>query len=1049
MINFADKFLKQNPQSMMIRRYALAFLLGICMLGTPLFGQVSMTIATETATAGSTVDVDVTVNDFVDVGLFEFGITYDDAILQFADILNVNGDLDGFDSGAFATPPALSEGSINCNFFNGEIVQNLPDGAVLFTIRYTVVGAECAEGDITFNPGAFFSDETGNNATPIITNDGAVNVDGVDCGGGGGGGDATFNGASVTACPGESVCVPITVMGFSDANGIGSSEGLILWDETVLTFVEVQNVNLPSSYDDVLQAPGQYKYLWFNSSASQYEGLEDGETLFEMCFDVIGDVGESTDIELIDWEWTDNDGTVLPLFTVSNGFVEIVDKPTEQFEIAVADAGIFMDENGCLDITVNNFQDILALEFRITWDASVTTFESVVAGIQNLNSELGITGGQFNYNPPDNFLTFSWTSGSGLGLDVADGTVLFQICFEATGDCDQTGAVQIVPNGGSTIIVGEESNGSSVNLPASQISVTQGSVTVDCIITCEVVQITGACEGVASGSVIASIENGCSCSWANASGTVVSTDCNLLGVEAGTYTNTVTCPDGQGCTLEATVPELSGPTVVIDITNASCGNLGALDVTVSDVAGDFDFVWSNNSDVLDPTGLMPGTYTITVTDETTGCMTERSATITDQILPLTATAVATDAACFGESTGSIFVDADGGCMPFMYAWSGGLSGENPMGVAAGMYTVTVTDAEGTTATASATVAQPASALAQDGTEVIVASSGSNGSISLMATGGTAPYTYSWSNTVEDMTGMLTGLAAGDYSVTITDANGCTIELGPFTVPVDNTSSGPSISVTTNNFNGSGTSCFDSMDAIISVTISAGDLPGTLVLSGTAAESQTVTVFGTQSFTGLGGGDYTITFMDAASEVVTASVTIAAAPQLIIDEDSEIGCETLADGFIDADISGGTGSYTLNWNDDPSLMGASLDGLTAGTYTLMVTDENGCEAMEMFFLQSCIPPGDECYEFPKIITPNGDGVNEFFSANCLLDAPALLTIYDRWGRMIFTQDNYDGSWNGVDSRGTDVIEGGYMYVLQISFPQGRQQVLKGTVTVLRD
>src|SRR5206468_2833356 len=127
---------------------------------------------------------------------------------------------------------------------------------------------------------------------------------------------------------------------------------------------------------------------------------------------------------------------------------------------------------------------------------------------------------------------------------------------------------------------------------------------------------------------------------------------------------------------------------------------------------------------------------------------------------------------FGGSTGAIDLTVSGGTAPYSYLWSTGAMSEDLSALAAGLYSVTVTDAKGCTATQSVTIAQPAAALAVGETHVDVSCvGGSNRSTRLRGTGGTAPYSYTWGNgaTRQD----LSALTAGMYSVTVTDAKGCT------------------------------------------------------------------------------------------------------------------------------------------------------------------------------------------------------------------------------------------------------------------------------------
>ncbi len=138
---------------------------------------------------------------------------------------------------------------------------------------------------------------------------------------------------------------------------------------------------------------------------------------------------------------------------------------------------------------------------------------------------------------------------------------------------------------------------------------------------------------------------------------------------------------------------------------------------------------------------------------------------------LAGSAIATDALCNGAADGSVDLTVSGGTAPFTYAWDNGETTEDISALAAGTYNVTITDANGCTATASAVVGEPTllagSAVATDA----LCNGAADGTVDLTVSGGTAPFTYAWSNgeTTED----ISTLAAGTYNVTITDANGCT------------------------------------------------------------------------------------------------------------------------------------------------------------------------------------------------------------------------------------------------------------------------------------
>ncbi|MEG2103535.1 MAG: SprB repeat-containing protein, partial [Flavobacterium sp.] len=165
-------------------------------------------------------------------------------------------------------------------------------------------------------------------------------------------------------------------------------------------------------------------------------------------------------------------------------------------------------------------------------------------------------------------------------------------------------------------------------------------------------------------------------------------------------------------------------------------------------------------------GLAAGTYTVTVTDAN-ACTITRTVTIT-QPTAISGTTVVTNIACNGGSTGAINLTPTGGIAPYTFNWGGGITTEDRTGLAAGTYTVTITDANGCTGTVSATVTQSAPMSATTSQTNIACNGGSNGTASIVVTGGTAPYTYSWSPS-GGTAATASGLAAGTYTVTVTDA----------------------------------------------------------------------------------------------------------------------------------------------------------------------------------------------------------------------------------------------------------------------------------------
>jgi hypothetical protein len=321
---------------------------------------------------------------------------------------------------------------------------------------------------------------------------------------------------------------------------------------------------------------------------------------------------------------------------------------------------------------------------------------------------------------------------------------------------------------------------------------------------------------------------------------------------AGNYTVTIT--DAIGCTrtVGSTVyqPEVLDVNGVI--TNVRCNGAATGEINITPVGGNspYTYAWNVGSTAEDLFGKLAGTYSVTVTD-TKGCTDTYSGTITQPIL-LTASATPTPVPCYGESDGAVNLTAPGGTTPYSYTWSNGAMTEDVSALPAGTYTVTVTDANQCTATASAVVTQPSAAISATTTATdILCNGASTGSVNLMVTGGTPGYIYLWSNsaTIED----LSSLAAGIYRVTVTDANGCTV------IVSDEVLQPQPLVLTAEVVHAA---CAAGTDGSIDLTVAGGTSGYTYSWSNGAT---------TEDITGLAPGSYTVTVTDANG--CTKSLTV--------------------------------------------------------------------------------------------------------------------------------------------------------------------------------
>ncbi|WP_170067778.1 T9SS type A sorting domain-containing protein [Neolewinella xylanilytica] len=425
------------------------------------------------------------------------------------------------------------------------------------------------------------------------------------------------------------------------------------------------------------------------------------------------------------------------------------------------------------------------------------------------------------------------------------------------------------------------------------------------------------------------------------------TTASLTGLSAGAYGLTVTDANGCVAMTSATVTQPTALSVFpMSQTNIGCNGdaTGAFSVTAQGGTTPYTYLWSNGSTMDNLSGVKAGAYSLTVTDAN-GCTATTSTTITQPTALLANLRSQTNVACNGDDSGSATVEANGGMVPYTYAWSNGAVTAEATGLSAGSYTVTVTDDYGCTATASVTITEPtlltASATATD----VSCNGGSNGAIDLTVSGGTAPYTYAWNNTAT--TEDLNDQSPGTYNVTVTDANGCTATAtATITEPTVVTAS---IQSQTN------VSCNGGSDGAVDLLVSGGSAPYTFVWSNTAT---------TEDLTNQSAGTYGVTVTDANGCTATTSATVTELPAIDVSvEFTNATCNGSATGTASASATGGTGSFTYEWTNDNDpctilgkstgkcepfvLIGEEVTGLPAGAYTLRAIDGNGCVATESF------------------------------------------------------------------------------------------------------
>ncbi len=925
--------------------------------------------------------VPVTTRNFVDIASIQTGITWNSSVLTYTG-LNEEG----------ITSISLNEsdtadGELKILWLIGlgDDPVTLDDDATLFEICFDVTGVNAESSSINMESLPGFAVEVSSGSgipQSICTDNGFVQI----------GGDVMppdstliLNSSNISnAEPGQESCIDISVSNFVD---VQSAQFNVQWDSTFMTFSEFQDPGVLTNLGQNnfnLTSGENLRFSWSPVSPQQ---IANNSTIITLCFDVIGDCDATAsspvtfvNTPVIGIEFTNSSNELIPV-TVQSGTVAI-------------DCGDGKGELGPGDISAPMCAD----------DA----------------------GGSILISAPRGFIapvTCTWTR--------EDGSVI----KSSTEDCNLVS----VPSGTYTLTATDAMGDASTRVyEISRLSAPDISFsTVDA--TCTV-----------GGSINTTITGDFGPYVFSWTGGLPATE-DQSDLDAATYQVTIT--DRNNCTYVRTVP-LGGaigsdnPLTIelVNLQNGSCDGGSRIEINPTGGCSPYTYLWTgpNGESSTEPDifRVAPGDWTVVVTDENNNTATE-TYTLTSGVpdIQITESSIIRPT-CDALNSGSIFVDVSGGCSSYIYEWNGPngfrSTQEDISNLEAGEYTLDVTDNNdaGIFATRRITLTLEGNVDFTSQVENATNLDGNNGSITIDIPGGLDTLSFAWSDGSTELS--RDSLAAGEYTLTISDGTDC-----------------PSIFFTEVQWAAifldevivqNPVSCIGMEDAVI----------GGEVLGG--CEERIVRVNGVETtfpLMNLAPGTYEITADDACGTMV--SKTIVVEDYVSFTAEANITCESSdADsGVVTLVTTGGSDNFSVEWSAgtvDPNDQ-RIVTGLSGGTYTAIISD--GCEEMEVspINVPDCgngpIIDGTVCLGTP-IITPNGDNLNETLTFTCITAGamtPNNLSIYDRWGRLIFEENNYQNSWAGVDSDGQPLPEGGYMWVLVEGTGQTRV-IHRGTVTVLK-
>ncbi len=504
-------------------------------------------------------------------------------------------------------------------------------------------------------------------------------------------------------------------------------------------------------------------------------------------------------------------------------------------------------------------------------------------------------------------------------------------------------------------------------------------------------------------------------------------------VNAGTYT--IRVRDANGCTKDTTLtvtqPAPLATPAVITAATCNAGN-GSIVITASGGASPFEYSINGGTSYQNSGSfsVTAGSYTIRVRDAN-GCTKDTTVIVTEPAA-LLVPSVITAVKCNGGSDGVISLNPAGGTGPYEYSINGGVSYQpgNSFTVAAGSYTLRVRDANGCTRDTTVVVNQPAVLQVVANVTNQGCTSGSTGQITVNASGATAPFSYSLDGTYYQPGNSFT-VAAGQYTVTVRDANNC-IATAP--------------AVVTSTFELFLTGRLDTVicgNGRIRLNTQSNATSYSWTPASTLDDATAASPYASPTET----TDYIVTAtLGNCTLKDTVRITVTPAPTVNAGEDRSVvkgqdaqlqGTVTNAASFIWSPTT-----YLSNAN---TLTPVSVMPQETITYTLTASNAEGCTASDEVVI-TVLP---YCIKVKNAFTPNGDGVNDnwmvYDQYDCLTNVK--VQVFNRYGSRVFQSTNYRNDWRGTYG-GSPLPDATYYYVIDYTLLDGTVYQVRGDVTILR-
>jgi gliding motility-associated-like protein len=508
----------------------------------------------------------------------------------------------------------------------------------------------------------------------------------------------------------------------------------------------------------------------------------------------------------------------------------------------------------------------------------------------------------------------------------------------------------------------------------------------------------------------------------------------VSNLSPGIYTLTVT--DGNLCsnTQTYTVNSINGPVITSTVVNANCSGActGSIAISISAGSPTYTTSWSTGGSGLSITSLCAGNYSVAVTDNL-GCKAVQGYSINGTNPILFSSPNVNNPKCFNDCNGSLTAIPSGGSLPFTYSWTPSpASVPTASNLCAGPQTITIVDAQGCIASQTYTLVNPVSLGLTASVLNPTCSAIPTGSIGINAFGGMPIITYSWSNGA--ITPTLSNLLVGNYTVTLTDGNGCKKDTA---IVLTSTLIVTAIAGNDTVFCQSGTLSLNGTNSIGGITYDWVQLPGNMLVANNISTTVNPAI---------GTSTYVLIATNGAC-ISTDTIKVKSNTPPIVDAGPFVNIPLYTTSPIGGTPTSPTGvTYTWTPNigtlDNYNTTNPTASNTVTMIYTVTVTDANGCSSSDTVtvFIYPEI-------KIPNGFSPNADGKNDVWQIDNIFQFPDnVVEVYNRWGELLFMSKGYavpfDGKYNGKN-----LPVGTYYYIIDLHHPSA-PKAYTGPLTIFR-